>query len=482
MRSMTARMTVGYALAVTVAVAVALAAGRWLLQREMIDGLNLLHEAEFNEVVRDLKLDVARPADEDLARQMRAHSEADEHLFFFQVHDAAGRLLFRSANLGGTVLPDLSAFERRWTMALPPHGRVHASEFRAGDLHIQIGSRLEPTERLLRQYTQISLGLTVIVAAGSLGLGYGLSRVILRPLRDIRHAADRIGADNLGERIPPPPGRDEVAELVRLLNATFDRLEAAFQQVRQFSADASHELRTPLTLIRLNAERLRTRLPAEGEAAAIVDTLLEEIARMNRLIENLLFLAKAESGVLPVSRLEQDTTALIREVAEDAAVLAEDRGQRLVVERNDAGSWRFDRHLIRQLLLNLVSNAVAVMKAGGTLTLRSTRAEAGWRIEVLDEGPGLPADQLERIFERFVHLPHPDGAPSGGHGLGLAICRGIVRLHGGEIRAWNRPDRSGLCLVVELPGGGATADGRRGGEEERLRSAVTPGPNVSASR
>ena len=384
MRSMTARMTVGYALAVTVAVAVALAAGRWLLQREMIDGLNLLHEAEFNEVVRDLKLDVARPAEEDLARQMRAHSEADEHLFFFQVHDAAGRLLFRSANLGGTVLPDLSAFERRWTMALPPHGRVHASEFRAGDLHIQIGSRLEPTERLLRQYTQISLGLTVIVAAGSLGLGYGLSRVILRPLRDIRHAADRSAPTTWasGSRCPRPRrGGRAGAAAQRHLRPARGRLPAGAAILADARTSCARRSRSSGSTPSACARGCRPR-----RGAAIVDTLLEEIARMNRLIENLLFLAKAESGVLPVSRLEQDTTALIREVAEDAAVLAEDRG---------SGSWssgttpvaRFDRNLIR----HAAEPGQQRRRGDGSRRhahARSTRAEAGWRIECSTRAPG----------------------------------------------------------------------------------------------
>jgi signal transduction histidine kinase len=451
MRSMTGRLTAGYALAVTGAVVVALATGRWLLEREMVGGLNLMHEIEMQEIVQQLGNPPDQLPEAELVRRMSEHAKEDENLFFFQVHDAAGRILFRSATLGETVLPDLSAHDSHWTMELPPHGRVHTSEFEGGRLHFQIGSRLGQTEILLQKYTQVSFALAAVVALASAGLGYGISRVALRPIRDIARTARHIGADNLVERIPAGTGRDELAELSGLLNAMFDRLEASFRQVQQFSADASHELKTPLTLIRLNAERLRLRLVADPAAVAVVDDLLEEIAGMNRMIERLLFLAKAESGALPLAREEQEAEAFLTAVVEDAAALAEDGGVRLEVERSEPGTVRFDRGLLRQVLLNLVSNAVAVMPAGGTLRLASYFQAGRWRIEIRDEGPGVPPAQLERMFERFVQLPRPPGAPPGGSGLGLAICRGIARLHGGNVTAVNRTDRPGLVVTVELP-------------------------------
>lgn len=452
MRSMSRRLTVGYALAVTLAVVIALGTGRWLLEHSLIGNVNLLQDAEDVEVIQDLGGRMDGMPEPELVRKMRAHSAADEDLFFFQIHDGNGRVIFRSPSLGDSVLPDLSASGPRWTMNVPPHGRVRTSEYVHGDLHLQIGTRLEPTERLIGQYERAALGLLAIVALASLGLGYAISRLALRPLRDISDTARRIGAGNFGERIPVPPGHDEVAELVRLLNDTFGRLEAALKQVRQFSADASHELRTPLTLVRLNAERLRAQVGADPEAAATVENLFEAIGQMNRLIEGLLFLAKAESGVLPLAREALDTVRFIADIGEDAAVLAEDRQLLFAVERNDAGTATFDPHLLRQLLFNLISNAVSAVPEGGGFTLASFRAGNRWRIEVRDEGPGLPADQLERVFERFIRLPQGDNAGGGdGHGLGLAISRGIARLHRGDIRASNRPDRRGLVMTVDLP-------------------------------
>lgn len=450
MMSMTQRLTFGYALAVTGGVVAALAVGGWLLEREMVGGIDALHELEFMEVMAGLGNDPQTLPLDRLVAELREHSEADKDFFLFQVHDADGRILFRSPTLGSALLPDLSAAGASWTVDIPPFGRVHTSEFVAGRLHFQIASRLAPSEQVLRRYTQVSVVIASLAAVASLGLGFGISRLALRPLRDIERTARRIGADNLAERIPEPAGRDEVAELVRLLNAMIGRLEGSFRQVREFSADASHELKTPLTLIRLHAERLRARL-ADNPAGAAVDELLEELAGMNEVIDRLLFLSRMEGGGLAPNRTRQDTTAWLAATAEDAAALAEDRGARLEVAANAGGTARFDPALLRQLVLNLVSNALRFSRPGGTITLRSDRVGGTWRIEVIDEGPGLPADQLERIFERYVRGEGAVAGATGGHGLGLTICRSIVRLHGGTIQAANRVDRSGLRMEVRLP-------------------------------
>lgn len=452
MTSVTARLTGWYAVTVTLAVVAALGVGRLLLEREMTAGIDLLHEAEFREVIQQLRADPETLAPAELARLMAEHSAADEHLFFFQVHDEEGRVLFRSANLGDTVLPDYSEGHAvAWTTELPIYGKVRGNDFLAGRLHFQIASRVGPMAQVLRQYTQVGGLIALLVALASLGLGYVISRVALRPIRDIERTARRIGADNLNERIPAPPGRDEVAGLVKLLNAMFDRLESSFRQIARFSADASHELKTPLTLIRLNTERVRARVAGDEVAVAEVDGLLEEIARMQEIINSLLFLAKAEGGALKIAREEHAAEEFVRSIAEDALVLAEDAGQHLSVARNDAFRPRFEPGLLRQVMLNLVSNAVAVMPAGGTVTLSSAQVGAQWQLEVVDEGPGLPSEQLTSMFERFAQLPRPAGGEAKGNGLGLAICRSIVRLHGGEITAANREDRSGLRLRVVLP-------------------------------
>lgn len=451
MKSITSRMTVGYALAVTLAVTVALAAGRWLLAEEMTAGMDRLHEAEFREVLQQLGAQPETLSRAELTRKMAEHSAVDENLFFFQVNDSAGTVFFRSPNLGDTLLPDHARPGEPWVSTIPLHGRIRGMEFHSGSLHFQIGGRLAPMDRVLSQYVKVSGVLVAIAGLVSLGLGYGLSRLALRPIQAIAGTARRIGADNLGERIPVPPGGDEGTALVVLLNAMFDRLEGSFRQIARFSAEASHELKTPLTLIRLNVERLRARVAASVVTTDEVDGVLEEIASMERVINHLLFLAKAEGGALPLQRAERPTGDFLSAVVEDALVLAEDAGLRLALTRNDAGEVRFDQGLMRQVLLNLVNNAVAATPRGGLITLASWRAEGNWHLEVVDDGAGVAPDQLERMFERFAQLPSSGAGAKKGSGLGLAICRGIVQLHGGRITASLRSDRPGMRMRVEIP-------------------------------
>lgn len=453
-RTLTFRLTWQFAVLVTLTTVVVLSAGGWLLRHQAISGLQLMHTVEGEELAELLgNGDVMTAA--EISHRIREDADSDAALYFIQVHDERGTVLFRSENLGQAILPDLPEHEQHWTTNLPGIGDVRVSEFFSGPWDIQVASPLAPVNRLLFNYAQISGFLILGVALAGTGLGYWFSRLTLQPVRAIERTARRIGADNLRERIVVPPGGDELADLSALLNQMFDRLEDSFEQVKRFTADASHELKTPLALIRLNAERLRARVAHDPEAAAGLGDLLEEIARMNRIIESLLFISKVESGALSPEFKECDVPALLAPFAEDARVLAEDRGVRFELARDDVGTMRLEPALLRQLLLNLVSNAFAAVGPGGLVTLESIHTERGWWLVVTDDGPGLKADQLEKIFERFVRFENGTGENRvRGHGLGLAICRSIVELHGGSIRAENRGDgRSGLRVVVELPRG-----------------------------
>ncbi len=448
--SLTWRLAWQFAALLTLSTVVVLATGGWLLHHQAVAGLELMHQVEGEELGELLEAETGLTGPE-IGRKISEDADSDSALYFIQVHNEAGEVLFRSANLGDAMLPDLSRAEPHWTTELPRVGEVRVSEFYAGPWHIQVASPLEPVNRLLEDYAQVSLVLVAGVALAGMGLGYGFSRITLRPVRAIEETARRIGADNLRERIAVPAGKDELAGLSTLLNEMFDRLEASFEQVRRFTADASHELKTPLALIRLNADRLRARVVNDAEAAEGLEDLLEEIGRMNRIIESLLFIAKAESGTLALEMKEQAVAEWLGPFAEDARVLAEDRGARFELARNDAGAMRLEPALMRQLLLNLVGNALNVSAAGGVVALESVHTERGWWFIVTDEGPGLAEENLGRIFERFVRFEAQAGGEMRGTGLGLAICRSIVELHGGTIRAENRKDgRSGLRVTVEL--------------------------------
>lgn len=447
--TLTVRMTGQFALLATTATAVVLAVGGWLLNRQMLRGLEALHAAEAEEL---FELIEKGPSDtpEQLGARILHDTESDASLYFVQIHDSGGRIVFRSENLGAVMLPDLTYARLHSTMVLSSLGAVYVSEFQEGRWHLQIGSPLAPLRRFFDEYVRIAGFLVAGTAVVSLLLGYGFSRFTLRPVRAIRATAIRIGSNNLNERVPVPKGRDELADLARLLNQMFDRLEASFNQVSRFTADASHELKTPLALIRLNAEKLRPRLDGDEAALASLEDLLEEITRMNQVIESLLFLAKAEGGGLRLDRRPEEMSTLLANFAEDAAVLAEDGGVVFEIARNDVGEVVVHAALLRQLLLNLLANAIKVSPPDSRITLESTQRADGWEVVLTDEGPGLPEGMLGRVFERFVRM-ESQGRSQPGHGLGLAICRSIAELHGGSIHAENRVDRTGLRVVVRLP-------------------------------
>jgi signal transduction histidine kinase len=442
-----------FAVLVTATMAVVLGLGGWLLSREAVTGLDLLNHAEYVEIGDRLGPNPAALSDPEIDRRVRPHTEVDAALYFFQIHSDTGRLLFRSANLGAAVLPDLSGGPLERTVALPGVGDVRLCEFYDGSLHVQIASALAPARRLLRGYAHVSLLLLGGVAVASVGLGWGFARLTLLPVRAIHDTAARIRADNLGERIPVPRGRDELAALVSLLNQMFDRLESSFAQVKRFTADASHELKTPLTSMRLNLEKLRLRCATDPEATAAIEDVLEELEHLRRITESLLFLAKAESGTLVLTKTTVQTGEFVRNFAEDASALAEDGGILFQVARSDPGRVRGEPTLVRQLLLNLVTNALRVSPRNSVVTFESIVTPDQWRLMVTDQGPGLPPDQLERVFERFQRYGPTSGqkGPDAGMGLGLAISRSIAALHGGSIRAENRSGGAGFQVIVELP-------------------------------
>ncbi|MEI8340947.1 MAG: ATP-binding protein [Verrucomicrobiota bacterium] len=451
MKSLGLRLTFWYVLVVTITATVALLLGRWLLDRELIHGIDLLNAAEFQEIKSRIERDAHLLPEKELIQKVATHAEIDDPIYFFQIRRMNGALIFRSVNMGNAVFPENPADRVNLTLNINPLGAVRIAQFNEGGLQLQIATSLQNVNHLFDTYLQVGLVLLGVAVLLSCFFGYWLSRLALDPIRRIQRIASRISADNLSERIPIGKGEDELADLTALLNKMFDRLERSFERLWRFAADASHELKTPLSLIRLQSEKflLHGNLPPSHQEA--LQQQLGSIDRLNSVIEKMLFLAKSEVGCTPLNLKRQSTAAFISEFKEDARALCEDSRVEFRVDSNDDGEVLFDAALIRQVLLNLVTNAIHVLPAGGSVTLSSSLLKNWWRVVVEDNGPGLPEDRLAEVFRPFVRLNrvadenHPAGA-----GLGLAICRTIIHLHHGITRAENRTPEPGLRVSFDI--------------------------------
>jgi two-component system OmpR family sensor kinase len=298
--------------------------------------------------------------------------------------------------------------------------------------YLQLASSLDSVDQARRMLIVVlfSVGILAITIAGA--VGYLTARSALRPLDHVTEAALQITrADDLSRRITlsgPPTG--EVGRLTLTFNETLERLEALFETQRRFLADVSHELRTPLTAIRGNIDLIRRM----GEADPMSwDAITSEVDRMTRLVRDLLFLAQAETGKLPLAQEVVELDTLMLEVFQQAKILARDQVE-VCLGQEDQARVLGDRDRLKQVFLNLVANALDHTPSGGRVTLNLTCVQEWARLVVSDTGPGIPKEDIPHIFERFRRLDRSRRlAGNGGAGLGLSIADWITRIHGGRI-------------------------------------------------
>lgn len=302
------------------------------------------------------------------------------------------------------------------------------------------------------------LGLTVIASFVAFAIGvFLLSRQVLRPLERVTQAAARVTGRDLSHRVPVPSSQDEMRELAVTLNHMLERLQESFETQRRFTADASHELRTPVTAIGGHANYLIRRTKPTPEQIDSLTVIARESERMGKLVSDLLELARADAGLAircePMNLVEvlEAVGFEIAPVAAGVEIDVDTPGPVVEVEGDAAR--------LKQVVLNLVQNALNAGAKHLRLSLESQRGSV--RLEVLDDGPGIPAEAIPHLFERFYRV---DGARSGrgnGAGLGLAIVKWIVQQHGGEVEVDSRPGE-GTVFAVILPAPGAAGRGEGG--------------------
>lgn len=449
MKSIRARLTLLYALSATITLACLFAFGYVLLENRLLHGLDLLNESEFDEIRAHLGDSYELLTPKEIDRRIRQTTQYASVLFYVNIHNRKTHDLFYSSNLNRQIIPDVPG-EHIYNASVPNVGELRVEEFVLHGFDVTVGTPMAPMRAELRTYVEVCAALLVGMLIASIAIGLGLSRVMLRPVRAISETANRIRHDNLGERILIGDVRDEISDLARLLNQTFDRLEAAFDQIRRFAADASHELKTPLSLMRLHIEKLIVDGTLSSDQEEIMLVLLDELGRLNRFIDDLLFLSRAEANAISIDFKCQNPRGFLEAFRQDATVLVEHQRKRLRFEISGNGTAAFEERWLRQVLLNLLSNALNAAPAGSTVTVRSTFENDRWHVSVEDEGPGLPPEHRAKMFDRFVRFNNIGGEERG-TGLGLAICRTVISLHRGLIYAEPGPDGHGLHVRFELP-------------------------------
>jgi two-component system, OmpR family, sensor kinase len=315
---------------------------------------------------------------------------------------------------------------------------------------LQVGMSLESVSATRRRFLLVMAAVLPLGLLSAGGGGWLLARRALKPVDRMTEAARRISAEHLEERLETRGTDDELDRLAHTLNDMLGRLDAAFRQIRQFSADASHELQTPLTILKGELEvALRSpRIPEEYRR--VLTSCLEESDRLAHLVEGLLLLARADAGVLRMDRRPMDLAPLVADVYEQIRILAEAHAVDLELGPVEAMTIEGDEAQLRRLLLNLVDNAIKYTPPGGRVTL-TLRRDSGWAsLRISDTGVGLSLEEQERIFQRFYRATKTHLRDEGGAGLGLCIARSIAEAHGGRIQVESAPGH-GSTFTVLLP-------------------------------
>jgi signal transduction histidine kinase len=312
---------------------------------------------------------------------------------------------------------------------------------------VAIGESLRPREESLHRLAiRLAVTLPAALLLASLA-GLQVAKAAMRPVERMRARAAAIGASDLHERLPVPASGDELARLAATLNELLGRLEDAMERERRIVGDASHELRTPISVLRT---RLEVALRGGGDdPAALRDALsaaLADAERLSRLAEDLLVLARADQGRLPLRREPLDVQEILEQAALRHRAPADAAGRALEVHVDVAGGAVVlaDPDRVAQALDNLVVNALRY--GAGAIGLRARRAPGGIALVVEDRGPGFPDDFVERAFERFSQADEAGGRA--GSGLGLALVEAIARAHGGRAAVGARPGGGAEALLV----------------------------------
>jgi len=374
----------------------------------------------------------------------------------FGVADANHNWIFRSPLFlqAASPLPDAADTPTFFTTNLNyVQYRIASQKIRTDGHTYEIRAAVptEPFDRALDNFRDIEMETVPLLVVVASLLGYWLSGRSLASVKRIIETAERIGVDNLSQRLEVPRARDELRRLTEALNAMLERIDTSFNRITQFTADASHDLRTPVTIIRTVAEVTLRKPRTNKQYTEALAKILRTSEETTSLLENLLTLARADAGAMGMELHLIDLDSHVRKAQERAILLAGNKSLDISLRAPGGPVWvRADSVAMDRLLLILLDNAIKYTPDGGFCEIELLPADREIQILIRDSGIGIPEQELSLIFERSYRTNRARSRESGGAGLGLAIARWITEMHGGTIVVESQIG-AGSLFRVSLP-------------------------------
>jgi heavy metal sensor kinase len=409
------------------------------------------------QITVSLLADVEKTGEPYVVEEIKARYAPENYDRFIRLSRRDGTLIYasgRASSFNPAGLPPADGEIRR--IALLPDGNrllIVADQYRTPsgrEYVIESGGPMQPIDTMMSHLLfLLLLGVPVVVLVAA-GGGYILVGQALAPVVQIARSAEQITLHNLDGQLPLAPTGDELEQLSLALNRMITRLREAFEQNQRFLADASHELRTPLTALRGELENAVEQARPLPDLRDKVGSALEEVDRLAKIVQTLFAISRLDAGEAQQEWHRFDLARLAADTAGQMSLLAEDKGVSVNCNVEQEAGVEGDRARIKQVVVNLLDNAIKYTPPGGAIHLNICARGGKAVIEVVDTGIGIPAGALPHVFDRFYRVDKARSREIGGAGLGLAIVKSICAAHGGQVGVESAEGR-GSRFTVELP-------------------------------
>ena len=375
---------------------------------------------------------------------------------FFRVMTHDGVTLWESENFSTILSYGIKEIEH-FTVTADQKGkkryRIYETRFTfkdQGPFVAQMATKTKRSDKILETSLQNIFSAIPVVFLLSIFFGMYIAQKPRKILQNITAVTRRITSQNLAERLPLPPGQDEIRDLTITINFMLDNIESSFNEIRQFTADVSHELRNPLSAVKGEIEVAVSRKRDATDYRETLHNCLERIDDMIKMVNDLFLISRFDSKKYDLKLSRINLAGLLREMYDFFLPIAQEKNIHFVIERCDTVFASVDRQKILQLLSNLMDNAVKFTPENESITLSLIEHSHEAELKVIDSGIGIPESDLEDIFKRFYQVDPSRSGDERGAGLGLHICKRIAEVHGGSISA-TRNKTKGVTFTVTLP-------------------------------